>query len=176
MGIMGKQSLPSVQAPHMLDFITHSAAQTMRIGQRLGEQLRPGDVLLLYGNLGVGKTQLVKGIVQGLGSDELVTSPSFVLINEYRAGTRWPHMRIYHVDLYRIEHATEVDSIGLQELWHAPDICLIEWADHAEGQLPDAHLAIYMSHLDETKRVLRFVPQGEHYQALVGAFKHTAFG
>jgi tRNA threonylcarbamoyladenosine biosynthesis protein TsaE len=66
----------------MLDFITHSASQTVRIGQRLGEYLQRGDLILLQGDLGVGKTQLAKGIALGLGSDDLVTSPSFVLLNE----------------------------------------------------------------------------------------------
>lgn len=160
----------------MLDFITHSAAQTVRIGQRLGEYLQRGDVILLQGDLGVGKTQLVKGIVLGLGSDDLVTSPSFVLLNEYRAGPQWPRMRIYHADLYRIEDAAELSAIGIEEAWNASDICLIEWAERADTWLPADRLLIEMRHLDETKRVLRFSPRGERYRDLVETFKHTVFG
>jgi tRNA threonylcarbamoyladenosine biosynthesis protein TsaE len=160
----------------MLDFITHSASQTVRIGQRLGEYLQRGDLILLQGDLGVGKTQLAKGIALGLGSDDLVTSPSFVLLNEYRAGPQWPGMRIYHADLYRIEDAAELGAIGMEETWNSHDICLMEWAERAESWLPAERLMIQMRHLDETKRVLRFVPQGQRYRDLVETFKHTVFG
>lgn len=173
---MGKQSLPTVLTPHMLDFISHSAAQTVRIGQRLGEQLQGGDLVLLQGNLGVGKTQLARGMVLGLGSADLVTSPSFVLINEYRAGPQWPGMRIHHADLYRIEDPAELTSTGLEELWNSRDVCLIEWAERAGDWLPAERLTVYLDHLDETKRVLRLVPQGRRYEHLVEAFKSATFG
>ncbi len=168
--------LPAVQSPHVLDFISHSAAQTVRIGHRLGEHVREKDVILLMGGLGVGKTNLVSGIVQGLGSGDRVTSPTFVLIHEYRAGANRGRMRIYHVDLYRIEDESELETIGLEEMWDTPSVCIVEWAERAEAWLPREHLAIYMQHLDETKRVLRFVPRGTHYQYLVETFKSTAFG
>jgi tRNA threonylcarbamoyladenosine biosynthesis protein TsaE len=173
---MRTPSLPAVQPPHVLDFISHSAQQTVRIGQRLGEHVQPGDLLLLLGDVGVGKTHLVKGIAQGLGSDDLVTSPSFVLVNEYRAGAQWQDMRIYHIDLYRITDPAELTSIGIEEIWNAHDVCLIEWADHAEGWLPSDHLSLHMQHLDETKRIIRIVPHGERYHNLAEHFKNAAFG
>jgi tRNA threonylcarbamoyladenosine biosynthesis protein TsaE len=159
----------------MLDFITHSAAQTVRIGQRLGELLHAGDLVLLHGNLGVGKTELVKGIVQGAGSADLVTSPSFVLVNEYQGQTQGRPVQLFHVDLYRLAEASEVTSIGLDDMLSGQDMCLIEWADRAADWLPAEHLAIFMDYLAETKRVLRFIPQGERYQQLVEAFKATTF-
>lgn len=170
-----KHSLPAVQAPHVLDFISHSAAQTVRIGQRLGEQLQRGDVVALVGNLGVGKTHLVKGIAQGLGSTDLVTSPSFVLVNEYRPGLRWREMRIYHADLYRIDDPAELAGIGLEEIWYGQDICLVEWAERAADWLPEDYLTVHMDYLDETKRVVRLVPRGERYQTLVESFKAITF-
>lgn len=170
------QPVSSVQTPHVLDFISHSIAQTTRIGQRLGEQLQPGDLILLSGDLGAGKTQLVKGIVQGLGSTDLVTSPSFVLVNEYTPDPRWSRMRIYHADLYRLEDPAEILHIGLDELWSQQDICLIEWAEHAGDYLPSTYLSIAMRHLDETKRILRLTPNGHRYEQLLDAFKATAFG
>lgn len=173
---MSKQSLPAVLAPHMLDCISHSATQTVRLGQRLGELLRPGDLVLLQGELGVGKTQLVRGVVQGLGATDQVTSPSFVLLNEYRAGPQWPGMRIYHADLYRIENPAELVSIGLEEVWNAQDVCLVEWAERAAGGLPGEHLLVQMGYLDETKRVLRFIPRGTRYQNVVERFKTLTFG
>lgn len=153
---------------------SHSPAQTMAIGQQLGAVLRAGDVLLLLGDLGAGKTHLVKGIAQGLGSVDLVTSPSFVLINEYVAGAAHANMRIYHVDLYRITDPAELTSIGLEEIWNDQGVCLIEWAERAQHWLPEAHLVVQIRYVDEMRRVLRFVPQGERYQQLMAEFKDAA--
>lgn len=172
---MSKQPSPVIQAPHELDFISHSVAQTIRIGQRLGELLQPGDLLLLLGDVGSGKTHLSKGIAQGLGSSDLVNSPSFVMINEYRAGAAHRRMPIYHADLYRIEDPNELVGIGLEETWAGDGVCLIEWAERAQGWLPQDHLAVHLRYLSDTKRVLRFAPQGARYTALVAEFKKIAF-
>ena len=167
--------LHAVQSPHVLDFISHSAAQTIRIGQRLGELLRQGDLVVLLGDFGTGKTHLIKGVARGLGSADLVNSPSFVLINEYLAGEQHGSMPIFHVDLYRIEDPDELTNIGIEDAWSGDGVCLIEWAEQAGERLPQAHLAIYLQHLSETKRVLRFDPHGQRYEALVAEFKKTTF-
>ena len=172
---MSKQSSPATQSPHELDFISHSVAQTIRIGQRLGELLEAGDLILLLGDFGSGKTHLIKGVAQGLGSTDLVNSPSFVLINQYRAGPAQRRMPIYHADLYRIENPGELAGIGLEEAWSGAGVCLIEWADRAGDWLPQDHLSLYLRYLSDTKRVLRFVPHGRRYEALVADFKKTAF-
>jgi tRNA threonylcarbamoyladenosine biosynthesis protein TsaE len=164
-----------IQSPRELDFISHSVAQTIRIGQRLGELLHPGDLVLLLGDFGSGKTHLIKGIALGLGSTNLVNSPSFVLINEYRAGPAQGRIPIYHADLYRIDDPAELAGIGIEEAWSSGGVCLIEWAERARGWLPQDHLAIYLRYLSDTKRVLRFAPHGERYEALVSEFKKTAF-
>jgi tRNA threonylcarbamoyladenosine biosynthesis protein TsaE len=165
----------TVQSPHVLDFISHSAGQTSRIGQRLGELLQLGDVVLLLGEFGAGKTHFAKGVALGLGSEDLVNSPSFVLINEYRAGPRHAGAPIYHIDLYRIESQAELAGIGLEDALAGDGVCLIEWAERAQGWLPTDHLAVHLQHLSDTKRVLRFVPHGRRYEELVAAFKKTAF-
>ena len=172
---MSKQIPPAVQSQHVLDFISHSAAQTIRLGQRLGELMRRGDLVVLLGDFGTGKTHLIKGIAQGLGSTDMVNSPSFVLINQYRAGPQHDALPIYHADLYRVEDPQELSAIGIEEAWSGDGVCLIEWAEHAGAWLPQEHLAIYLQHLSETKRVLRFVPHGARYEALVAEFKKTAF-
>lgn len=172
---MSKRASPVSQSPHDLDFISHSVAQTIRVGQRLGELLHPGDLILLLGDFGSGKTHLVKGVAQGLGSTDLVNSPSFVLINEYRAGPAHERMPIYHADLYRIETLSELAGIGLEEAWSGNGVCLIEWAELAQGWLPHDHLAISLRYLNDTKRVLRFVPHGHRYEDLVGEFKKSTF-
>ncbi|GAB4451100.1 MAG: tRNA (adenosine(37)-N6)-threonylcarbamoyltransferase complex ATPase subunit type 1 TsaE [Chloroflexi bacterium OHK40] len=171
---MSERRLRAAQAANELDFISHGPAQTERVGQRLGELLRPGDLLLLIGTFGAGKTHLVKGVVRGLGSDDLVTSPSFVLVNEYRAGGAWRGMPIYHVDLYRIAEVGELATIGLEELWSGDGVCLIEWPERAAAITPDAHLAVFIEHLSETKRQIRLVPHGPRFVELITAFKGTA--
>lgn len=165
----------AVQSPHVLDCITHSAAQTSRLGRRLGALLRPYDLILLIGEFGSGKTQLAKGIVEGLGSDELVNSPSFVLVNEYRAGPEHGRMPIFHVDLYRLESPAELHGLGLEEISGAGGVALIEWAERAESLLPAERLSVYLSYLSDTKRALRFVPHGQRYEALLAQLKQTAF-
>lgn len=172
---MSKQLQRTVQSQHILDFISHSAAQTIRLGQRLGELLCQGDLVLLLGDFGTGKTHLIKGIAQGLGSSDLVNSPSFVLINEYRAGPRHHSMPIYHADLYRIEDPDELTGIGIEDAWSGDGVCLIEWAEQAGSRLPQEHLAVNLQHLSETKRVMRFEPHGRRYEELVAEFKKVAF-
>jgi tRNA threonylcarbamoyladenosine biosynthesis protein TsaE len=165
----------STQLPSELDFISHSPAQTIRIGQRLGELLHQGDVVLLSGDFGTGKTHLIKGIAQGLGSNDLVTSPSFVLVNEYHAQRQSVSFPIYHADLYRLDQPAEVQGIGIDDLMQGHGVTLIEWAEHGGGYLPHEHLAIHLRHLSETKRVLRFVPHGQHYLDLMLTLKRTSF-
>lgn len=172
---MSDQRLSAAQAAHELDFISHSPAQTERVGQRLGEHLRPGDLVLLIGAFGAGKTQLVRGVVRGLGSSDRVTSPSFVLVNEYRAGPQCRGMPIYHVDLYRVADERDLATIGLEELWSGEGVCLIEWPERMLAYLPADYLAIYLQHLSETKRHLRFAPHGRRYVELVTAFKSATF-
>ena len=96
-----------------LDFLSHSPEQTVRLGVRLGELLRRGDVICLAGDLGSGKTTLARGIARGWGSLDQVTSPSFILINEYR---RADNQRLYHIDAYRMSGPAEADLLGLHEL------------------------------------------------------------
>ncbi len=161
----------AIQSAHIFDFISHSPMQTLRIGQRLGSLLGQGDLILLLGELGSGKTQFAKGVALGLGSDDLVNSPSFVLVNEYRADRERHCMPIYHADLYRLDDGREALGLGLEEWANGDGVCLIEWADRAAEQLPKEHLAVHFSHLADTKRVLRFVPHGTHYQELVAELR-----
>lgn len=156
-----------------LECHSHSAEQTISLGMRLGEQLQPGDLLLLQGDLGSGKTHLVKGIAQGLGADALVTSPSFVLINEYPAGPRWPGLRIYHIDLYRLQHPAELQGIGIEEIWSGQDICLIEWPERAADALPAAHLTVVLRYVGENGRLVHLFARGTRYQQLVDDFRRA---
>lgn len=170
---MSSESLSALPPPQGAEVISHSPDHTLYLGQCLGALLQPGDVLLLLGDIGVGKTHLAKGIVRGTGSPDLVTSPSFVLVNEYRGGPSLQGERMYHLDLYRMEDAAEVTTVGLDDMLDGEGVCLIEWAERAADWLPPEHLAISLRHLDETSRVLRVEPCGERYHRLVEAFRQA---
>jgi tRNA threonylcarbamoyladenosine biosynthesis protein TsaE len=158
----------------MLDFISHSAAQTHRLGARLGELLQAGDVLLLEGDLGAGKTVFAQGVAAGLGIDDPVTSPTFTLIHEYEG-----RLPLYHVDLYRLAGDADAAAIGLEEYLWGEGVTLIEWPDRAGGLLPAERLEIALRPVAreaDSKRAIRLTPSGERYARLVDDFKRQAFG
>jgi tRNA threonylcarbamoyladenosine biosynthesis protein TsaE len=131
--------------------ITSSEEETERVGESLARSLRSGAVLLLYGELGAGKTALVRGLARGLGAPtENVSSPTFTLIQEY-AGTA---VTLYHVDLYRLT-PREVDELGLEELVSGDGIVAIEWAERWAGR-PDDACEVWIEHAGEDRRSIRF--------------------
>jgi tRNA threonylcarbamoyladenosine biosynthesis protein TsaE len=146
---------------------TASADETGKLGQRLAQPLRGGDVIALSGDLGSGKTTFTQGMARGLGIRAAVTSPTFVLVNRYQA----PDGRVLqHADCYRLANASlEMWDIGLTDLYEGDDIVVIEWADRIPGLLPDDYLAIAFTYLDERRRQLRFMAHGERPTALIAA-------
>src|SRR5579885_3197695 len=109
------------------EFTTHSAEETVALGRTLKELLAPPKIVLLRGDLGAGKTTLVKGIAAGFGAaeEEDVTSPTFTLVHEYRG----PDATLYHIDLYRIDTARELDTLALDDLIAENNVLLIEWGE-----------------------------------------------
>ena len=154
-----------------IDVISHGAAQTGRLGARLGELLQAGDVLLLEGDLGAGKTVLAQGVALGLGVEDPVTSPTFTLIHEYEG-----RLPLYHVDLYRLSGAADAAAIGLEEYLYGAGVTVIEWPDRAGELIPREHLSVALRPIAESKRALRLTPYGARYDALVARFKREAFG
>jgi tRNA threonylcarbamoyladenosine biosynthesis protein TsaE len=131
--------------------------ETRRAGERLAGWLQAGDVVLLHGDLGAGKTTLAQGLAAGLGVDSLISSPSFVLINEYKIATEQIPGHLFHVDLYRLRDEADLDSIGYIEII-APieSVTLIEWPERARHLLPDRYLLIEFSFRETDHRRLRF--------------------
>jgi tRNA threonylcarbamoyladenosine biosynthesis protein TsaE len=126
--------------------ITTSEAETAAAGERLAQSLAPGHVVLLYGDLGAGKTAFVRGLARGLGADpEEVSSPTFTLVQEY-AG----RLTLFHVDLYRLEER-EVDDLGLEELVLGDGVVAIEWAERWRGR-PDDVIEVRIDDVGEDRR------------------------
>jgi tRNA threonylcarbamoyladenosine biosynthesis protein TsaE len=127
--------------------ITRSEAETTAVARDLAANLRAGDVLLLRGQLGAGKTAFVRGLAQGLGVDpEEVSSPTFTLIHEYRGG----RLTLYHVDLYRLER-TAAEDLGLEELGVRDGVLAIEWPDRLAHAMPDS-IAVALDIVDDQTR------------------------
>jgi tRNA threonylcarbamoyladenosine biosynthesis protein TsaE len=112
--------------------LVHSAEETRAIGRELSLALPDNSVIGLSGDLGAGKTELVKGIALGLGATDPVTSPTFTLIHEYRSG----RLPLFHMDFYRLETEKELDEIGFDDYLREPGICAIEWADRFPDRMP----------------------------------------
>lgn len=127
-----------------MDFtvITSSTEETQRLGRHLGELLRGGDLVCLFGGLGAGKTAFAQGVGRALGVQEPLTSPTFALIQEYSARTGAEPIRLVHMDLYRLKHPEEAEIIGVTDQFQADKICLIEWPEIALQLFPDERLDV----------------------------------
>lgn len=154
----------------VVDIISHGLAQTRRLGAKLGPLLQPGDVLLLSGPLGAGKTSFTQGLADGMGITDTVNSPTFVLAREY--GGRLP---LYHMDFYRLERPTEPIELGFEEYFYGQGVAVVEWPDRASG-LPAEFLRVAFKLVSDTKRGLRFEPEGGRYERLILEFRHAAYG
>ena len=130
--------------------------ETEAFGARLAASLRPGDVLVLAGGLGAGKTLLTRGIATGLGIDEPVTSPSFVLVKEYRSG----FMPLIHVDVYRLGSLNEFDDLDVLEM-SQDGVLVIEWGSAVEAVLPRDHLRVEFEVAPDGARTLTFIGEGD---------------
>lgn len=156
-----------------LDFVSHSPEQTRRLGVRLGELLKPGDVILLEGDLGAGKTTFAQGVARGWGSLDPVTSPTFVLINEYR---RADEARLFHFDAFRLDGPDEATALGLQEILDSDGPVLVEWPDRVRDVLPKEALWVRLRWVDDSRRALQLEAHGARSETLLRAFRKAAFG
>lgn len=155
---------------------SENAARTHRLGMRLGALLRPGDIVLLDGPLGAGKTALTQGIGAGLGVAGTINSPTFTLLKEYTG-----RLPLYHFDLYRIEDPEELFALGFEEYFGCDGVCVVEWADRgaaADGATlwPADWLRITITPAGGTKRVLTCTAAGARGEALLRAFVADARG
>mgnify|MGYP000332007873 CR=1 FL=1 len=115
-----------------MEFESNSYEETQKFAEKFSKTLKAGDVLCMYGDLGVGKTAFVQGLAKGLGIDVPITSPTFTIVNEYSG-----RLPLYHFDVYRIGDVEEMEEIGYEDCFYGEGLCLIEWANLIEEILPE---------------------------------------
>jgi len=142
--------------------VTTSAEETVDLGERLGKMLGPGDVIALFGDLGAGKTTLTKGIAVGMGLEADIHSPTFTLIHEHPG-----RVQLYHVDLYRLSHEEEIETLGLEEYIYSDGVTVIEWADRMKSLLPKDRMDITLLMRGETERELTFETESERVAKII---------
>ena len=136
---------------------------TIALGKKIGQQLVAGDVLVLDGDLGAGKTTFTKGLAAGLEIRDIIKSPTFTIIHEYQDG----RLPLYHMDAYRLENGGAED-LGLEEYFDGDGVSVVEWAEFVEDELPADFLAIHFKRTDDDNtRVLEFEPHGQHFDQIV---------
>jgi tRNA threonylcarbamoyladenosine biosynthesis protein TsaE len=129
--------------------VTASPEETAAVGERLAATLGAGDVVALTGELGAGKTCFVQGLTRGLAVETRATSPTFVLINEYRG-----RLPVHHVDAYRTARATELIDLGLLELFDGDGVTVVEWADRAASLLPERAIHVHIDGVGDEPRTI----------------------
>ena len=151
---------------------TNSAEETRQLGEKLAEELRAGDVILLEGPLGAGKSELARGVARGLGVRETVTSPSFTILNAYDSG----RVPLYHFDWYRLESAEELFEMGMEEYLGGDGIALVEWPGRCPEALPADFLMIEVLPGEGNERTLRTVRHGSFRKLAWDGEKDEAAG
>jgi len=142
--------------PERLSLVSRSPDATQALGRALMELLPDGALVALYGDLGAGKTCLVRGLAEAVGLMDRVTSPTFTLVHEYR-GAR----TLYHLDLYRITAPQQVLDLGYEDLFDPKDgLCVVEWAERAEGMLPERRVDIRLTHENGDARLIEVENRG----------------
>jgi len=142
---------------HSIFITSRSSDQTHKLGQIIGELSRAGDIILLSGPLGAGKTCLAQGIAKGMDIHENTASPSYVLLREFSG-----RIPLYHLDLYRLEF-NEIGELGLDDYLYGQGVCVIEWAERGQYLLPAHHLQLTLNYSNDTTRLISIEPHGEHY-------------
>ncbi len=154
-------------AENSFQVITRSPDETRELGRHVGELALPGDVYLLIGNLGAGKTCFTQGVARGLGIEDYVMSPSFVIVREHQG-----RLPLYHIDLYRLENVEAAD-LGLDDYLYGRGVCVVEWAERAPDIMPAERLTVRIDYAADENRCFRMEPSGRRYVELVNGLRKT---
>ena len=132
-----------------MEFITNSPAETEKIGEALGKTIKPGTVIAYRGDLGAGKTAFTRGLARGLGSTELITSPTYTIVNEYLGG----RMPLFHFDMYRLHSSDDLWDIGWEDYLERNGICAVEWSENVADALEDPIFITIEKLGEESRRI-----------------------
>lgn len=155
-----------------LEFFSHSPEQTKRLGMRLGSLLIPGSVVCLEGNLGAGKTTFVQGISQGWGSLDQVTSPTYVIVNEYGHPDG---QTLFHLDAYRLNGPEDAEILDLDRML-LNGVLIIEWPERIKEVIPKSHLWVQMQWIAVEQRHFYMMPHGRLYEKMLQKYRKQLFG
>jgi tRNA threonylcarbamoyladenosine biosynthesis protein TsaE len=147
--------------------ISHSVEETQAFGKRLAAQLQAGDVILLRGELGAGKSELTRGIAHGLGISGYIVSPSFTILQVYNQG----RLPLFHFDWYRLGGADELYEMAMDEYLYDDGVAVVEWPDKAKEAIPDKRLEIAVEMLGENERGFTLLPTGGFHALNVAALE-----
>lgn len=169
-------SQPAASSSGVVALRSASPEETRSLGVRLGQLLQPGDVILLQGNLGAGKTAFTQGVGAGLGVRETINSPTFTLLKEYMG-----RIPLHHFDLYRIEDAEELYALGFEDYFGGEGACVVEWAERGEtvdGDAPwsEGWLRIRIEQVGQDERTLHCTAHGKRAQTLLAEFAQSIGG
>lgn len=134
-----------------MTYITHSAQETVDLGEKIGSLLKSGDVIAMTGTLAAGKTTITKGIAKALGITDVVTSPTFCLISEYE-GTKMP---LYHMDVYRLDGPEDFINLGVEDMLDGDGVCIVEWSEKVSSELPKRTIKIEITPLEDGSRQIK---------------------
>lgn len=134
----------------MIKLITHSAEETISLGEKIGSLLKPGDIIAMSGTLAAGKTTITKGIAKALGVDDTITSPTFCLISEYE-GKKMP---LFHMDVYRLDSVEDFINLGVDDMLFGEGVCIIEWSEKIKSELPKNTIWMNIMPEDDGSRII----------------------
>ena len=132
----------------MMQITTHSADETQALGQKLASRLAPGDVIAYFGDLGAGKTAFTRGLAQGLGITDPVTSPTYTIVNEYLSG----RIPLFHFDMYRLSSSDELFDIGWEDYLSRGGVCAVEWSEKVEDAFFGDEIVLRIEKLGDSER------------------------
>ncbi|MCB0077003.1 MAG: tRNA (adenosine(37)-N6)-threonylcarbamoyltransferase complex ATPase subunit type 1 TsaE [Anaerolineales bacterium] len=154
-----------------LSFFSYGPQQTRRFGYHLGQLAEAGDLILLSGMLGAGKTRFAQGVAAGLAIEEAINSPTFTLVNEYDSG----RLPLYHMDLYRLAGDDDLATIGLEDYFDLGGVVVVEWPERGGGWLPSEALHVRLRHVDHLHRMIDLIPCGPRASEWAARFKQQVF-
>ena len=140
-----------------MEFITHSPAQTEAVAEKLAQQLQPGTVIAYRGDLGAGKTAFTRGLARGLGCEDMVTSPTYTIVNEYLSG----RLPLFHFDMYRLGSAEDLWDIGWEDYLERGGVCAVEWSENVQEAL-DHFLLVNIEKIGDESRRITIEGEGIH--------------